>query len=156
MVPTFPFHFLRRLTTRSRGVATVSHPDAVPDAQLNLPRRIDDPVTAAQLARDLLRSRREDITLALYLDDQHRLVGTAILTVGWVQAARLSARPILQGSQACRGTCFVLVRYGRYRARSASEAEQRSFRSIAAACSRYGLGAVDHLVVAAGGFDSGL
>jgi hypothetical protein len=103
----------------------LTHPEA--ESPLALPRRIDGPAAAAQFARDLLRSRPEDITLALYLDDQHRLVGAAILTVGWVQAARLAARPILQGSQACRATCFVLVRYGRYRARSASETEQRSF-----------------------------
>ena len=107
MVPT-TFNLIRTFTRRSRR--GVRHPDAVPEAQLNLPRRIDGPAAAAQVAGDLLRHRREDITLALYLDDRHRLVGTAILAVGWAQAARLSARPILQGSQACRATGFVLVR----------------------------------------------
>jgi DNA repair protein RadC len=147
MVPT-PFNLIRTFT-RSRRVA--SHPDSVPEASLNLPRRIDDPASAAQLARDLLRSRREDITLVLYLDDRHRLVGTAILTEGWVQAARLSARPILQGSQACQATGCVLIRYRRYGARSASVGEDRRFRIIAAACSRYGLSVLDHLVVVATG-----
>jgi DNA repair protein RadC len=135
--------------TRRRRV--VRHPDAVPDAQMNLPRRIDGPASAVQLTRDLLRHRREDITLALYLDDRHRLVGTAILAVGWVQAARLSARPILSGSQACRATGFVLVRSRRSGAPSATGPEDRTFRTIAAACSRYGLVAVDHLVVTCGG-----
>ena len=114
MVPTSPFHFLRRLTARSRRGASVSHPDAVPDAELNLPRRIDDPASAAQLTRDLLRHHREDITPAIYPDDQHRLVGTAILATGWVQAGRLSAPPIVQGSQARRATIFVLVRFRRW------------------------------------------
>lgn len=40
-------------------------------------------------------------------------------------------------------------------ARSASEAEDRAFRTIDAACGRYGLPVVDHLVVVAtGGFSS--
>lgn len=124
-----------------------THPDAVPEASLNLPRRIDDRRSAAQLTRDLLRNRREDITLALYLDDRHRLVGMAILTVGWVQAARLSARPILQGAQACKATGFILVRNRRWGDLSATEPEVRSFRAVATACSRYGLVGVDHLVV---------
>ena len=42
-----------------------NHPDAVSEASLNLPRRIDDPTSAAQLTRDLLRNHREDITMAL-------------------------------------------------------------------------------------------
>ena len=147
MVPT-TFNLIRTFTRRRR---VVRHLDAVPDAQLNLPRRIDGPASAVQLARDLLRHRREDITLALYLDDRHRLVGTAILAVGWVQAARLSARPILQGSQACSATGFVLVRYRRWGTPSATEPEDRTFRSIAAACSRYGLVAIDHLVVVGNG-----
>lgn len=85
--------------------------------------------------------------MALYLDDRHRLVGTAILTVGWVQAARLSARPILFGAQATQASTCILVRYRRYGGLSASEGEERSFRTIAAACSRYGVVIADHLVV---------
>lgn len=94
MVPTsFPSRFLRRLVrTRSQRSAPFVHPDQVPDAQLTLPRRIDDPATAAQVTRDLLRHHREAITLALYLDDQHRLVGTAVVAVGWVQQARSLCR----------------------------------------------------------------
>ena len=147
MLPT-TFNLIRTFTRRRR---VVRHPDAVPDAGRNLPRRIDGPAAAAQFAGDLLQHRREDITLALYLDDRHRLVGTAILAVGWVQAARLSARPILSGSQACRATGVVLVRYRRWGAPSATEPEDRTFRTIAAACSRYGLAVVDHLVVVGDG-----
>ena len=65
--------------------------------------------------------------MALYLDDRHRLVGTAILTIGWVQAARLSARPLLFGSQACQSSTCILVRYRCYGAPSATEGEERSF-----------------------------
>ncbi len=148
MVPT-TFNLIRTFTRCSRR--GIRHPDAVPEAQLNLPRRIDGPAAAAQFACDLLRHHREDITLALYLDDRHRLVGTAIVTIGCVQAARLSARPILQGSQACRATGFVLVRYRRWSASSATEPEVRTFRSIAPACRRYGLVAVDHVVVVGDG-----
>lgn len=145
MVPSSPFHPFRSLARRVRRAAPVTHPEA--EAPLALPRRIDGPAAAAQLTRDLLRNRREDITLAIYMDDWHRLVGTAILAVGWVQATRLSARPILQGSHACRATSFVLVRYRRWGAPSATEPERRSFRTLAAACGRHGLPVVDHLVV---------
>jgi hypothetical protein len=34
------------------------------------------------------------------MDDRHRFVGHAIVAVGWVQAARLSAHPVLLGAQA--------------------------------------------------------
>jgi hypothetical protein len=77
-----------------------------------------------------------------------RLLGTAILTEGGVQAARLSARPILRGSQACQASRRILDRYRRCGPR---EAEQSSFRVIAAACSRYGFTLVDHIVVVASG-----
>ncbi|MHB1988275.1 MAG: JAB domain-containing protein [Acidimicrobiales bacterium] len=92
-------------------------------------------------------NHREDITMALYLDDRHRLVGTAILTIGWVQAARLSARPILFGTQACQSSACIRVRYRRYGAPSATEGEDRSFRTIAAACSRYGVVVAEHVIV---------
>ena len=118
---------------------------------LILPRRIDDPATAAQITRDLLRHHREAITLALYLDDQHRLVGTAIVAAGWVQQARLSARPLLAGAMACRASGCVLARYAGSRGTSATEQERRSFGSLAPACSRYGLRLVDHVIVAANG-----
>ena len=113
MVPT-PFSTRIRsfFRPRSRGVAT--HPEA--EAPLTLPRRIDGPAAASQLARDVLRHRQEDVTMAIYLDDRHRLVGMVILTVAWVRAARLSARPILFGAQAYQASTCVLVRYGRYRA----------------------------------------
>ena len=76
---------------------------------------------------------------------------TAILTEGGVQAARLSARPILRGSQACQASRRILDRYRRCGPR---EAEQSSFRVIAAACSRYGFTLVDHIVVVASGVPS--
>ena len=148
MVPT-TFNLLRTFTRRPRR--GVRHPDAVPQAQLNLLGRTDGPAAAAQLACDLRRHRREDITLVLYLDDRHRLIDTAIVAVGWVHAARLSARPILAGSQACRATGFVLVRYRCWGAPSATEPEDRTFRAIAVACGRYGLVAVDHVVVVGDG-----
>ena len=85
--------------------------------------------------------------MALYLDDQHRLVGTALLTIGWVQAARLSARLILFGTQACQSSTCILVQYRRYVTPSATEGEDRSFRTIAAACSRYGVVVADHVIV---------
>jgi DNA repair protein RadC len=154
MAPTPSLHsFFRALTRRSRRAA--SHPEAVPEARLNLSRRIDDPASAARVARDLLRSRCEDVTLVLYVDDRHRFVGHAVVAVGWVQAARLSAHSVLLEAQACRATGSILVRYRRYGALSATEAEQASFRAIAAACGRHGLAVADHLVVVAtGGYRS--
>jgi len=106
MTPASSIHsFFRSLTGRS--YRTASHPDAVPEAGLNLPRRIDGPASAARVARGLLRSRREEVTIALYLDDRHRFVGHAVVAVGWVQAAQPSARPMLQESQACQATGLV-------------------------------------------------
>jgi DNA repair protein RadC len=145
MTITSPIHsFLRALTSRSRAA---SHPEALQERHLNIPRRIDDPATAARLARELLHSRREDITLALYMDDRHRFVGHAIVATGWVQAARLSAKQVVAGAQASRATGCVIIRYRRYGLPSATEAEQSSFRSIAGACWHHGLIVVDHLVV---------
>ena len=64
MVPK-TFSFTRIRTMFRPRTRLGSHPDAVPEASLNLPRRIDDPTSAAQLTRDLLRNHREDITIAL-------------------------------------------------------------------------------------------
>jgi hypothetical protein len=38
--------------------------------------------------------------MASYLDNRQRLAGTAILTIGVVQTARMSAQPITLGKQA--------------------------------------------------------
>lgn len=101
MVPSSPLRHLRSLVRRVRLGAPTTHPEA--EMPLALPRRIDGPAAAAQLARDLLRYHREEITLVLYLDNRHRLVGTATLAVGWTQAARLSARPVLAGADGVQG-----------------------------------------------------
>lgn len=138
--------FCRSLTARSRQPV---HPDA--DPGLMLPRRIDDPATAARISHDLLRHWKEDVTLALYLDDRHRLVGSAIVAVGRVQAARLSARPILQGSQACRATGCILIRFHRFGPATPWVVEESSYWAIASAAIRHGLVLVDHLVVTANG-----
>jgi DNA repair protein RadC len=138
--------FVRSLTGRSRQPV---HPDAEPG--LTLPRRIDDPATAARISRDLLRHWKEDVTLALYLDDRHRLVGSAIVAVGRVQAARLSARPILQGSQACRATGCILVRFHRFGPEVTTDAEESSYWALASAAIRHGLVVMEHVVVAANG-----
>jgi DNA repair protein RadC len=89
----------------------------------------------------------EDITLVLYMDDRHRFVGHAIVATGWVEASRLSAHPITIGAKASRATGCVIIRYRCYGLPSATEAEQRSFCSIAGACWHHGLTVVDHLVV---------
>jgi len=103
----------------------------------------------------LLRSRREDVTLVLYINDRHRFVGHAVVAVGWVQAARLSVRPILAKSQACRATGFVLVRSRRWGAPGAGALPAPRNPRIAPSvpslqrCGRHGLAVVDHLVVKA-------
>ena len=65
------------LALNRSSCSTASYPDAVPKAGLSLPRRIDDPEAAARVVRDILRSRREDVVLVLYMDNRHRLVGTS-------------------------------------------------------------------------------
>ena len=140
-------HSFRSNSSTTRHPVPV-HPEALP---LVVPGEINDPATAAGAALALCRSRWDEVTLALYLDNQHRLVGHAVVATGWVQEALLSARPILAGADACQASTCILIRYRRYGARSASESENRSFYAIAAACSRYGLAVSDHLVVVATG-----
>jgi len=84
--------------------------------------------------------------MALYLDDRHRLVGTASsLLAGYKRLTCRSPDPLR--TQACRSSTCILVRYRRYGASSATEGEERSFRTIAAACSRYGVVVADHVIV---------
>jgi DNA repair protein RadC len=146
MTISSPLHSFFRTLTGTRPKVP-SHPEALQERHLTLPRRIDDPASAASTARALLLNRREDVTLVLYMDDRRRFVGHAVVAIGWVQASRLSARPVVLGAQASRATGCVLVRYGRYRALRATEAEVASFRAIADAAARHGLTLVDHLVV---------
>ena len=52
-------------------------------------------------------------------------------------------------------TSCVLVRFGHYRGRSATEREHASFGALSASCSRYGFPSLDHLVVIhTGGYTS--
>jgi hypothetical protein len=54
---TSPLHsFIRELFARRRRVN--SHPEAVPERQLNIPRRVDDPAIPTRVAIDLLQRRR--------------------------------------------------------------------------------------------------
>lgn len=147
MVPLSLLCPFRSIMRRVRLGGTVAHWHPEAEAPLPLPRRIDGPAAAAQLAADLLRHRREDITLVIYVDDMHRLVGSAIVAIGWVQATRLSARPILAGAVACRATTCILVRFRRWGGLSATEPERRSFDALATACRSHGLPVADHLVV---------
>lgn len=98
-----------------------------PKFPLTIPSEITDPANAAGAALALCQSRWDEVTLALYLDNQYRLVGHAVVATGWVQAALLTSRPILQGSLACQASTCILVRYRPCGARSASEAEDRTF-----------------------------
>jgi DNA repair protein RadC len=136
--------FFRRAVTGSRRSA---HPEAVADRLLDLPVRVDDPATASRLALDLCRNRREEMTLALLLDDRHRLVGHVVLATCWAQAARLSARPSLLTAGSSRASALVLVRYRHHGDCKAGLAERRSAGSIGAACVRSGLTLLDHVVV---------
>ena len=150
--------FPRTLASTTRPCRVPGHPEAIPEHLRNIPRRIDDPATAARVALDLLRSRHEDLTLALYLDDRHRpsLPMPSSPLAGCRQLACRSTRSS-SGRRPAGATGCVLVGYRRYGARSASKAEDRFSRTIAAACSRYGFTVVDHLVVVStGSFTSAL
>ncbi len=63
-------------------------------------RRDRRPTLAARFTFGLHWNRWEEPMLVLLPADCHRLVGTAIVGVGRVHAARLSTRPILFGAQA--------------------------------------------------------
>jgi hypothetical protein len=146
MTVASPLHsFIRELFARRRRVT--SHREAVPERQLNIPRRIDDPATTAGVANDLLQHRREDVVLAPCLDNRHRLVGPAVLAIGWIGAARLSARPILAAAKASRATGCGLGGYRRHGARGASIPPRRPCWTLESASVRPGLAMVDHLVV---------
>jgi DNA repair protein RadC len=156
-ITSTPHSFFEKLQSLkgSRPRRSAGHPKASLELQYIVPERITDPATAAGAALALCRNRWEELTVVLYVDNQHRLVGHAVVATGWVQAALLTSRPILAGADACQASRCILVRYRTYGATSPSEAEDRSFRTIAAACSRYGLAVSDHLVVVATGeFDS--
>lgn len=78
------------------------------------------------------------------------------IAVGRVPAARLSARPILQGSQARRATGCILVRFHPLGPATPGLVEENSYWAIASAAIRHGLVLVDHIVVAANGVHSSL
>ena len=145
MVPTS----ITRIRSLFRPRRVNSHPDAVPEASLNLLRRIDDPTSTAQLTRDLLRNHREYITMALYLDDRHRLVGTAILTGGWVQAARLSARSSLGPRRASPAPVSSSATAATAATGLRAPQKGRSAPSVPSPqpCSRYGVVVADHVIV---------
>jgi DNA repair protein RadC len=151
MISTSSFRTLFRHSSRRRP----QHPEAIPARELDLPVLIDDPASSARVAIDLCRGRREEMTLALFLDDRHRLVGHVVLASSWVQAARLSARPILAVAGSSRATGLVLIRYRHHGDCEATLAERRSAGAIGVACLRSGITVVDHLVVVStGAFDS--
>ncbi len=149
MTITSTLHSLRALgsTTLRGSLAGSRHPKASQALPLVVPERITDPATAAGAALALCQSRWDEVTLALYLDNQDRLICHSVVATGWVEAALLSARPVLAGSESCQATKCVVVRYRPYGVPCASEAEDRSFRTVAAACAWHGLAVVDHLVV---------
>ena len=107
MTITSTLHSLRAHASTNRHRVPV-HPEALP---VVVPGEINDPATAAGAALALCRSRWDEVTLALYLDNQHRLVGHAVVATGWVQAALLSARPILAGADACQASTCILIRH---------------------------------------------
>lgn len=82
---------------RRRSIRTPSSSRGSPclDGSMIQSRRLASPA--------IFFATAEDVTLALYLDDRHRVGGHAVVAIGRVQAARLSARPILLlGARACR------------------------------------------------------
>ena len=126
-----------------------------PEAGLNLPRRINDPASAARVAKDLLRSRRED-------GPSSSTWTTATASSGmrssrWAGSKPLGLRPTRCSSEPRRvgrraPSSSATAATGRAAPRKPS---RRPFRAIAAACGRHGLAVVDHLVVvASGGYHS--
>lgn len=64
MTITSPIHSFFRSLNRSRS-RVQSYPEALQERHLTLPRRINDPASAASAARALLLNRREDVTFVL-------------------------------------------------------------------------------------------
>jgi DNA repair protein RadC len=148
-ITSTPHSFFNKLQSLqgSRPRRSEGHPKASSELQYIVPERITDPATATGAALTLCRNRWDELTVVLYMDNQHRLVGHAVVATGWVQAALLTSRPILSGADACQASRCILVCHRPYGAPNPSEAEDRSFRTIAAACARHGVAVVNHLVV---------
>ena len=84
MTITSTLHSLRALgSTTLKGSQRRArvHPKALP---LTVPSEITDPANAAGAALALCQSRWDEVTLALYLDNQYRLVGHSVVATGWV------------------------------------------------------------------------
>lgn len=126
---------------------TGAHPEVVSERLLDLPVVIDGAADAARVALDLMRGRRHETTLALFVDDRHRLAGHVVLASSWAQAARLSARPILTTAGSSRASAVILVRYRHHGDAVPTLAERRSAGAIGAACVRHGVRLLDHVVV---------
>ena len=137
-----------RAVTGQRQAAR--HPEVVSERQLDVPVVIHTTADAARVALDLMRGRRQETTLALFLDDRHHLSGHIVLASSWVQAARLSARPILTTAGSSRASAVILVRYRHHGDAVATLAERRSAGAIGAACLRSHLPLHDHVVVIGG------
>ncbi len=145
MSRTSSVHTIFRAVTGHSQAAR--HPEVVSERQLDLPVVIDGPADAARVALDRMRGRRQETTLALVLDDRHRLAGHLVLATSWAQAARLSARPILTTAGSSRASAVILVRFRHHGDAVATLAERRSAGAIGAACVRHGVRLHDHVVV---------
>jgi hypothetical protein len=103
---------------------------------------------AAGAALALCQSRWEEVTLALYLDSQCRLVGHTVVATG--QLSSQHARSFKDPWRAKQAPASSSVTGPRSPQRLGSRGSVLS-GTLAAACSRYGLSLVDHLVVVATG-----
>jgi hypothetical protein len=144
---TSPLHsFFRSLNRNCSRVP--SHPEALQERHLTLPRRIDDPGGAARTARALLLNRKEDVNACPLhgrpsplrrARRRRRRLGLGIPPLGPPGGPGGHGQPG-NGLRPC-------PIYGLYRALNATEGEDASFRAIADAAARHGLAALDHLVV---------
>jgi hypothetical protein len=84
MTITSTLHSLRALgsTTLRGSLAGSRLPKASHALPLVVPSEITDPATAAGAALALCQSRWDEVTLALYLDNQYRLVCHSVVATG--------------------------------------------------------------------------
>ena len=72
-ITSTPHSFLQALQSLkgSRPRRSAGHPEALPALQYIVPERITDPATAEGAALALCRNRWDELTVVLYLDNQH-------------------------------------------------------------------------------------
>lgn len=144
---------MRTITSSPRGVTELvgrRHREVAGGAELAFPAgfRIADSFDAARVARALLLGAGEGATIAVYVDNGHRVKAWARLTSGWLDAAFLPPSVVLDAAERIGGAAgFVIARMRTEGAVRPLEGEGEQAARLRAAGERRGMAMLDHIVV---------